>query len=189
MKVREAVGPVQVLPPGLLNMLQLKTGGQSPDAMRQDIQPSIDLEAWWLRATRQKVSAAYNISAAVAGYLTVVLPLNVSGATLGPDNRTWWYVHDASVVGNLGAASSATGLQPAFEEDGGPFNNTLNYTTVGAGARLVSIAAGNGETSVIMGAHGFWMPPGSRFGCYIDQVFGASITIEVAGFSYSALPI
>lgn len=182
MIVREPVGPVQVGPPGLLNLLQLKSGGTNPDAMRQDIAPSIDLEQWWLRATRKRILDPYGLTLGAGSYGVVAQMISIpGGAPLGPTDREWWYVHATYWVANLGAASSLDFAQVGIIENGGP----LFVTSTLYGDLLQGVGA---DTAAPVSARGLWMPPGSSLGIFTGTVVG-NMDYQMRGFVYSVLPL
>lgn len=186
---RAPVGPVQVVPPGLLNLLQLKVGGYAPDALAQTIQPVFDIEAYWMRATRKRILEAYTVTLPTAQYSVTQPLVNAALQTLGPTERAWWFVQEVGVM----VASNATGigwnLRLGWEENGGPFGGVQAFQvgecfrTFGAGVVALE--------RIPMFARGFWMPPGSRFGLWLDQVTGAGgqIGANLQGFAYSEFPI
>ena len=187
MMPRDPVGPIQVMPPGLLNMLQLKSGGTNPDAMRQDVQPVFDLEAWWMRATRLKVAAAYGIAIgapnAIQGFVAF---LDGTGLiTLGPTAREWWYVHSATAKAVTTLTATSARMRLGTIEVGGPLTG---FDSLVVSDDVLSIGAAE---SGVLGARGFWMPPSSSLALYVDSVASAGgvLSVSVSGFDYSVLPI
>jgi len=183
---REPVGPVQVLPPGLTSLLQIKSGGTNPDAMRQDIQPGFDLEAWWLRATRKRIPDLYERTFATGAYGKGVVMVDTATGLkfVSPGPQAWWYVHNATVRVIMDAATVATWAQLSIVELGGPsFSET--YSLVGN--LIPSIAA---DDRAPLSANGFWMPPGSFLGVWMDDVVGGGNAVAyLQAFAYSELPL
>jgi hypothetical protein len=182
MMVRAPVGPVQIAPAGLLGLLQLKIGGYMPDALKQDVQPNIDLGPYWLRSTRQKMLAAYSKGTTAGTYNAVIPLLEVAGVPLGPGNKAWWFVHDMCVLtSGLVAATTQVGL--GFTETGGPLGNV--NTTILTAPRDIAIGDAIG-----MSHQGFWVPPGAQLGCYIGTVAATgTLNAVLMGLAYSECPI
>jgi len=183
MKVREPNGPVQVTPVGLLGMLSLKTGGQMPDAMRQDIQPGIDMEDWWLRAQRvvDRTNRGITLAAAVINDYVDYSP----NAIIVPEQE-WWFVHSISVRSTpVGAGDSFYGLRQALA-----FNSTgtIRFRFVGDPGPTAAITTASVYPTLM--AERFWAPPGSRIGFYVGEVVGpGGLAVDVVGFDYTVLPL
>jgi len=187
MKEREPVGPVQVLPPGLVNLLQLKVGGYAPDALRQDIQPSLDMLPWWLRATRRTVREEQFIVQLPANTYASVQPL-VGNVTLGPlvvGQREWWHVEACCFRVSNDTGSVTSPIKVGVIEPGGP-GASDNNQTYGVGVTTLASAVYD-----VVDAHDFWMPPGARLGVWVGQVVGGvgNFTAVLQGLKYSVAPL
>lgn len=184
MIVREPNGPIQVSPAGLLGFLQLKVGGRQPDAMRQDVQPIVDLSPYWLRSGGRNVSAAYSVSVP-AGLLGGIAPLVDAGTVaLGPGPAEWWYVHSLtlSAFNNGAAATSSVGL--GMVTLGGPGFATSQFML-----QPESIDMG-AAAQRFLGARDFWLPPSATLGVWVGTVGAAtSLDVVLGGCWYTPLPI
>lgn len=186
MIVRQPVGPVQVLPPGLINLLQLKVGGYVPDALRQDIQPTIDLESWWLRATKRIARQIYTSATPAGTWNDLISVLAAGGGNLAPGPKAWWYVHNVSIIASSVTAAT-TNLQLGIREQGGSRPGPTNDALLMTGTFVPSLAAG---VSQIFHGTGLWMPPGSSVGVHVGTVgVGGTLNMSLLGFSYSELEI
>jgi hypothetical protein len=182
MFVRPPVGPLQLGAPGLASWLQLKGGVGPPDALRQDVQPVVDMHEWWLRATRTTTTTAYTCNIAGPNTYGGWLPLVDAGAAvIGPGAKEWWFVHWMSVVGSFGNA--AVNIQLGVNYNGGPAG--------GYNSRLLGlpVSPANGVGYVPFLAEGFWMPPSSWLSIYVTSVVGASNVLSLTGIEYSVLPL
>lgn len=183
MDVRDPNGPIQVTPVGLLGMLSLKTGGMMPDAMRQDVQPTVDLEAYWLRSTRvvDRVNRGITLPAAVYNNYQ-----DFSPNTIIVPQQEWWYVHSYSVrvyVENAADTANAVRLALLFNSTG-----TLRYRFIGEVPPFVIHTAAT--PMLLLLAEGFWAPPGSHIGFFCYSVAGpVGLTVDVVGLDYSVLPL
>lgn len=186
MIVRGPVGPVQVLPPGLLNMLQLKSSGYNPDALKQDIQPTIDMTDWWLRATRKNWGPDNTVLQAAGSVGGILVPLGPGLIQAKPGPTAWWYVHRATIKCSAITAETSQ-LQFGIIEPGGAQGSTANDTFHTLGEFRPSLAA---DQAWIFNQQDFWLPPGSSFGMYVGAVAATgSLFIELLGCSYSELPL
>lgn len=183
--VRSPVGPVQVLPPGLINLLQLKVGGFSPDALRQDIQPTIDMEAWWLRATKRNLPGTWALDSAAGVYNALRIP-EMGGVQLQVPARQWWYVHRCTFMAVSAAAATATVAFGIGEPGGtrGPANNVSEFAI---GDALASATAGVLYPFTV---RDIWVPPGSYMGLFVGTVaVGGTLTTYLSGLSYTPLDL
>lgn len=190
MKVRDPVGPIQVLPPGLINLLQLKVAGYSPDAMRQDVQPTIDLEAWWLRAKADNTRLRYRqfvtgAPTTIGGFFAVLSP---GLANLGPGSQAWWYVHNMTM--DFSSNGVVTDLNAGISIRGGsqPSLGAADQTWSLPGRFIPGLTAA--VPRQIDSVSGFWMPPNSIVGAYVGTIAAAvDFNLEILGFRYTELPI
>lgn len=179
MKVRDPNGPIQVAPVGLLGLLSLKTGGQMPDAMRQDLQPTVDFEAWWLRAKRVLDNVNRGNSTNSGGYVDFS-----PNAIIVPESE-WWYVHSYSVrgkVNSVGQVNSGFRLAMLFNALG-----TQRFRFIGEPAWTHTQLDSSPEYLFL--AEGFWAPPGAHIGYYLTSATGGVLVTDVLGFDYTALPL
>lgn len=183
MKVREPNGPIQVTPAGLLGLLSLKTGGLMPDAMRQDVQPTVPLDAYWLRAKRVFDQVNRGITLAAASYDNFQ---NYSPNTITVPETEWWYVHSYSVRGNVsGAGASINSLRLAMLWN--PVG-TQRFRFLGDGGNRENFMTDARPYSLML-AESFWCPPGSQLGFFVGSVSGAGLDMTVVGLDYTALPV
>jgi len=179
-KPGEGSGPIQIIPPGLLGLLQLKSpAGQNPHVLNHDVQPSIDLQPWWLRANRQVwgPNSGLTVAAAVINDFQAFSP----NAIIVPQNQ-WWYVHSYSMSAASSAGGTAQGLRQAMRWN---TVGTIKYRALGENESNVSAALG----ARLIGATDFWMPPGSELGFWIGSVLVADLGVTLRGLDYTVLPI
>lgn len=158
MNTRPPEGPIQLTPPGLLGLLQLKTGGFLPDTLKQDVQPTINMEPWYLRATASVLYALPIRNLAPGVYNDFVGW--AAPADIRASNTDTWYVHNFTIQ-CFGNASSITYARPAVQYSGG----VPSFFGLGD----VSPALAAGGTSLIV-ARDFWIPPGAELGMYVGTV-------------------
>lgn len=182
MEVRKPVGPIQIQPPGLLGLLQLKVGGYMPDALAQDVQPTVDLEAYWLRAAALNESTGYSrtLAAATYGFAASLLDTATATMPLGPSQQEWWYVQDYTI---------------RYSAPGGAGTNLIPAWTLRPGPGAAQAEFYVGETYQVAGpafvaarAQGFWLPPGAVLGSYVDVVT-VGLQIDLMGLRYTPCPV
>lgn len=178
---RLASTPVQLSPPGLLNLLQLKTGGVNPDDVQREIQPTIDLEAWWLRAARtvDLTNRGITALAGVNGYI------DFSPNVIQVPANAWWYVHAYSVTFTVAALDQVLGLRLAMLYNP---TGTQRYRFVGEYVPQASVTSTTSDLA--LNASELWAPPGSRLGFYAYYITGpGGCVAQVRGLEYTELPI
>lgn len=174
-----ALGPIQTRPTSLGALLTLKTRGDMPKALLDEVRGMIDLESWWLR-TKTIVWPTVPSRALGAGgggfyqWLT--------GSPVVPSNE-WWYVRSASVSLVQGAATPRTfiGQLAYFVPPVVPFRVNAVAQSVGSGG----VATGD---AVMFAAFDFWMPPGAQLGIWVNTM-NASSTLDLNGFEYVPLSL
>jgi len=181
--VREPAGPIQVAPAGLLGLLSLKTGGTMPDAMRQDLQPTIDFEGWWLRGKRVVDNNDHTAVLAAATYDAFQ---DFSTNPIAVPEREWWYVHSYSckaAITDVADSIQAFRMAVAWTSVG-----TIRYRFVGEAAPPFITNAACPRATLL--AEGFWCPPGSRIGFYTGAVAGiGGLAVNVRGLDYTVCPV
>lgn len=186
MKVREPSGPVQLQPPGLLGLLQLKVGGFVPDALEQSVQPGLEMEGYWLRAAQLQMTTNYarNVAGpASPNAIEPILDSATASIALGPTAREWWYVHDCVIrIGDTGGAPAVpTPCALGYTLTGGPFGGV---TTV----LLQDLVDVPGATYWALRARGFWVPPGGQIGVWFGAFVGP-MAMQLTGCVYTPCPV
>lgn len=171
----EERGPIQIIPPGLLNLLQLKADGRSVSKLGDTCVPSLEMSSWWLRAQAEIDTAQYQSNIA-AGTLATYANYGAPNQILVP-NGQWWYVHEYAAVATPGAGTATNvRLARAFV---GP---TTRYSGLGEQAQLIA------NSSVLLTAGDFWCAPGTLLGFYADVVTGgAGLTVVVRQLRFTRL--
>jgi hypothetical protein len=175
-------GPIQVLPAGLLGLLQLKTpAGRNPQSLLGEVQPGIDMLPLYLnRQAIHAVQAGYTVG---IGSGSGAFAFNSPSLIVPPDE--WWYVHHMTVqTSALTAGDIFQGLCPAvFLDPNAPSarfhlfaNPSYGAPTAGVGTRAA-------------GAHDFYVPPGSSFAWFADTWTVAAGESVVADVFYSPMPV
>lgn len=165
-------GPIQISPPGLLNLLQLKSEGRSVSNLSDTCIPSLEMSTWWLRAAAQLDQTAYAVTVAaavVATYQDFTAPSNIM-----VPNGEWWYVHEFAATMATGAAGSATNVRLA--------RATVRYSGMGEQVQL------GASQTMLLTVNDLWLPPGTKLGFFVDTVVGVGgLTATVRQLRYTRL--
>jgi len=174
------LGPIQTRPLSLGALLTLKTRGDMPRALLDDVRGSVDLERWWLRAKHLvwPLAASRSFVGAAPGAFYQWLV----DSPVVPQNE-WWYVRSASVVLTMGAAAPVpfSGCLAYFTPPTVPFRIQSLTSSFYSGV----VAQNDG---VMFTAHDVWLPPGAALGIWLSTL-NASTTLTLTGFEYVPLSL
>lgn len=170
-------GPIQLIPPGLLGWVQLKSDGRNPSTLGEQIAPVWDLLPWYLESTARNHTI---IDSVVSGHASVgfaVFPTLLNG-------KNAWWVHDFTV---RVAEASGDSVQFALHWE----------NPVGGASRFVYQVSERSEFGVgprynsQFARKPFFLPPNSQLGVIVmvnDSTVVGNITY-VAYARYSVLPL
>lgn len=156
MEPAEPSGPIQLIPPGLLGLLQLKSPmGVNPLVLNNDVQPSLDMLQFYLRSVQEDTVEVSD---------AIVTGLGGSGAFLGgpvvlqvPANQ-WWYVHVMQLrTHSLAIADGLDSFQCGYAT-----STTGSAIFYGVQGEVQSKVVGAQAGSLRPAAYNFWMPPGAQ---------------------------
>jgi hypothetical protein len=170
---------IQRSPAGLLALLGLKNGGQSPQTFGNELAPSFELSDWYLRlGFEQATQATFALPA--AGYGGGFTYFNVNPLTV--PNGEWWFCHAYGVSTSLlTAGDTFSGLACAFKLSSGGFI-LQGMPSIVTGA---TIANGSYAAS----ASGFWLPPGSQLGFYWNSAVVAAAESMLGDLIFTRLAV
>lgn len=176
------MGPIQVIPPGLLGFLQLKSSGRNPTQISEELRGVLDLTSWYYQAR----VIEFTLSPDIPGAGTMNRAISVAsgrgfktwnGGTATsctvPQTEWWWidrYTIRAHQAG-AGAAGDVDIFQPV-----------IHTTTAGA---TLTHALGNPfelpfsltvDRDGLISVGGFFAPPGSELGLGIVEHLSAQTT-------------
>lgn len=168
--------PVQLIPPGLLGALQLKTGGRNPTSLGDAYVPTIDCLDWLLNAKQEFL---IDVSSIATGPIFQGLP------TLVVPDREWWYVHWLSAAIVLAATEDQINPQLWAE---------YNFPTALLPRVLLAQLPGSHSSAatsanVSLGAARFFLPPSTRLVyANLSGTLGANRNVTTHAV-FSRLPI
>lgn len=84
------IPPINRLPPGLLDLLGIRSGGRNPQVLLEQLQPHFDLTSWYLEASTIRTIATTTIGAGSAGVISFATssPVNIPNLEC-PANEIW----------------------------------------------------------------------------------------------------
>lgn len=172
-------GPIQVVPPGLLGFLQLKSAGKNPAWLSSDISPVFDLLKFYLAPNAENVvGVTGNIATGSTGFIQ---PTN-QAAFIVPAEE-WWYVHTFSMRTSVAfaAAGDAAYFKPAVVSDifsavGTARPLPCNTMDAMMGKQLGTLAGGIVSNAAYCD---FLAGPGTAFGALLEIVVLAAGNINL----------
>lgn len=159
----ESRGPIQLIPPGLLGLLQLKADGRTVPYLEDTCSPILSMEDWWLRAAAVDWTLSTTDTEGAStpnGFLAFA----TNGVTVPVGE--WWFVHEYCVTFFLNAAEVVTGPRLAWSSIGS--GASARFTVLPDG--LESLANLTGAVARSAAAFRFWVPPGSRIGYFAGTI-------------------
>ena len=173
--------PIQPTATGFLSLLGLKNLGRNPDALLDELRPSIDMAPWFLNGaalTRATVETWPAAAGNISGFWRIgATPITGAGDITVPDGQLW-YVHEVCVeVGptslvnlsdiSLYMASAAARIPPGA---GPPGFSTPHFIANPGGFQgspvLTAVAPVNAVTVAINQVGKFFAPAGTQFGMH-----------------------
>lgn len=177
-------GPVQIFPPGLLGLLQLKNQGRNPDKLPDTLQSTIELRDWLFQ------SGAVDLGAQVGGNGSLAAAAGAAGYGAFTTNpivvpvEQYWYVIDYQVeTANL-VATDAVAFGCAYST-----YLTGNIQRYGVGERQPLLQGAAVARRGMAHAHGFFVPPGGQLGVNIEVNDTATSVTYVGYVRYVPLVI
>lgn len=159
-------GPIQVIPPGLLGFLQLKTGGLNPTELNGLLQPTLQLRDWMFLATAESLTN----SQAGVGIGSAWAPL-FGGGIVVPQGEAWWVEFFSGV-----ALINAGGVMSDFRL-GYRSQNIVGITDNVFILSPVQVAKSAGQYMNADGYRPFFMPPGAEL-MYFRELSGGTSDIR-----------
>lgn len=173
-------GPIQLIPPGLLGLFQLKTMGRNPSELGEQVIPTLEMFKWYLMTNQreQLVQSAAGIT--TVGY-DIILNSDTLSAMRVPPNQ-WWYVHSFDMLSDLIPAGQSLIFRLAWQNQGSS-SSAVHYP----GEIPVSVTGGGAGVIAFSHAADFWLPPGSTLG--VSLTFASNPRTLTGSVQYTALPV
>lgn len=158
--------PIQRVPPGLLDLLSMKSTGQNPTFLSGEVAPSLDLTDLYRISRFEEISGVTN---------AITLGGVWGSTTWAPAPGELWYVDNLSCV--RGSALAA----------GTAYRMRLALYNVNSGALLAvsqnSVTTATGEFIALgWGDAGVWIQPGQSAAVFVEQItVGTPVAVTICG--------
>lgn len=162
MPIRAASGPIQVQPPGLLGLLQLKNLGRNPHSLDDLVVPTFDLGEWYLRADQFEASHVPCVPQATGAIGFVAIGFGTAALFEVPSSE-WWYVHTAQLFSGSIPAGDQVIAAAAWREGG-------SASVAQMVSDPVAVAVSTVDQQLWVSARDFWVPPGAIFGVVLTRL-------------------
>jgi hypothetical protein len=166
-------GPIQLIPPGLLGLLQLKNIGKNPSQLLDEVRPIMDILPMWYEAVAEELSGFSRTPVTGNnGFASWTVPQIV------PQGEIWWVMQYTVVTSEMGVG------------DSGQFGVGWQLPSVNHTYAVGDISAINSGVGRCI-AHGeqFFLPPGGELLWFTNDVVNAT-AFTLNGFARIArLPI
>lgn len=172
------MGPVQVIPPGLLGFFQLKTFGRNPAELSETLQPSLECFEWYMQAQLRDVVQDLGVpQRAIATTGPWIFSPN---QVTVPNGEIWWVEHFTVRTVALVAGESIR-VAPLMQR---PLFGTVNQFLLGGSSTAIA-----GEMAIARADRPFWAAPGSDLGFFVSAIATAG-AISVQGYlRYVRIPL
>lgn len=178
-----ASGPIQIIPAGLLGLLQLKSNGQNPDKLDDVVQPQLDILQLYFQQQQQRgfLTSGVTLTTSDTGFKAFSPAINI------PSNELW-RIHSCTITtGNYAPATDLIQFAVAM-------CNTTGQAIVELLDQQSSTSFDNsGFTPTIRNkmqtARDFWAYPGSSLGAFVQEVQAATSLTLALRLRYTILPL
>jgi hypothetical protein len=180
-----SLGPLQVIPPGLLGFFQLKSAGVLPSLLSYEVQPSLEMRDWYFQA-RQQDEISFFGAVPISNSLTTGSQ-GAQGFSAGVTPQVprgqYWYVTEATagVTAFIAAADTIRVALMTF--------NALGGNTILRGPDYNDLITARTRSVQCRNDHPFWLGPGDTFGLMVYDILSvAGITFNLR-LRFTPLPI
>jgi len=163
-----ALGPIQLIPPGLMGLMQLKQAGRLPTWLSETVAPVVDLSDWYKAARRLDNISLFGVPA----IQTAALATGANGVqnfTVGanppsvPNGQIWW-VDQLVIKCSLVATTDLLRGQPILMGPQG--NNAASWQALGPDVSNQT-AIPRAQWFSMRADRPFWAFPGDIFGLFL----------------------
>lgn len=183
------MGPIQLIPPGLMGLLQLKQTGRLPGTLNDIVSGVLELREWYMMARRVNTLALFpGASFPVINGITApgvgvgFVPAGGGNATV-PNGQIWW-VDNMTIQCTISAAASSIRYSPAINRPG-----VVGGDVIQVGYQDVAdvVNAHANRKIIVHNDRPFWAFPGDGFAANIHDV--TTGTAEALTLTLSATPM
>lgn len=161
---RVGLGPIQLIPPGLMGLLQLKQTGELPGDLARVVAGVIELRDWYLTARRVDNVQLYGGVAQTLAIATGAIGATAI-TTAVPQTQLWWVEQYTVVVTPTGAEVATDLIRFAAALLG----SSASRETLGPDVSDYQLAA-RSRSLAARADRGFWAFPGDQFAIHVYDV-------------------
>lgn len=162
--------PIQLIPPGLLGLLQLKNNGKNPQELPDQVQAIMEMRDWYMECNHETVVQTVDVANGAVGFTAYTTPIIVPATE-------YWFVEDYTVQTNTALiATSVVSFAAAWRIVTGA---VFSQFGVGTPQQLLTgVAAGRGGFA--FSDRGFFLPTGAELGIRVmaNEVAAGNITYQ-----------
>lgn len=162
-------GPIQVLPAGLLGLLQLKNSGNNPDTLLGTVQPSVEMLDFWLNTNGYTNNPQIGVIATPSnvGYQPYLDLLTT--APVAVPQHEWWYIHSINIQFGLDYGEEAHSVRGVIMVGPGgvPIARQMLVTEA---LTIQNLSTATADVQYhLKEVRPFWAPPGAVFGLQVGR--------------------
>lgn len=168
------MGPIQIIPPGLMGLLQLKQEGRLPGTLSETVVPVIEMRDWYLTARRVDTVGLFGAALQTAAALVTgnngvrQLTIGATGAPAQVPTGQIWFVEQFVIQANTAAAADVISFLPMLLSE-----QNLSHAV---GAPYIDTVTARNRSCFAKADRGFWAYPGDIFAMGVIDIATAGIT-------------
>lgn len=169
--------PIQLVPPGLLGLFQLKDNGRGIQSLPDVLQGVLELRDWYFQSRAEISQGTHGITVAAGtrGWTSF------SPGIIEVPPREWWWVHTYTIItADIAAGDTVTFLPMYIPQATG----SLRFLALGPANKNMG---GTANRPVVL-AQNFFLPPGSILGFWIEQHGAVGNTSFTGHLRFTRLP-
>ena len=176
-------GPIQLIPPGLLGMFQLKTG-RNPRDLIESVQPTLEMRDWYFLVNQRpfngSLPSSLNVTTGMTGFQILA---GAGGQIVVPEREVWW-VRSFGIFAGVAVGGDSIQMKPAYATSR---SGTLGSPPQFALTDVTAVATQNNSCAIA--AHNFWLQSRSVLGVWVDDIVSAGGIIVSGYCEYTALQV
>jgi hypothetical protein len=178
------LGPIQVIPPGLVGLLQLKQLGRLPDNLLGDVNPVLELRDWYMEARRVSTVTLFGGFPATAAITTGGVNFKsmlIGGVNAAVPQGQIWYVEEFTVSGSIATAADSISFAAAMSQS--PLTDIQLV-----GPPYIDVITARARAAAAKADRGYWARPGDTFGAFVVDVLSVGGITLVATLRATICP-
>lgn len=173
-----SIGPIQLIPPGLTGLLQLKQTGRLPSDLLGDVSPVLELRDWYMQSRQLQDFGLFGVIPATATFASNTngfKAFQVGGAAFLVPQGQVWYVEQMTVIAALAAADTIV-MAPCIA--GPSLGANAEFTLVGP--FYTDVITTRTRVAVAKADRSFWAYAGQQLGVWtVDNLAATTTTVTL----------